>query len=291
MGIRENWGSLTCQSMLNRACSNCVFPLDSGGSQIDIDRTASIEEVTRPRFWYFTFVACGVSVTRPIVYEIHAENIWQGMTSEFSVDERGSLGLQLCAAFAFLAVVCWLRDTARRATGAEALRSRPLMRTLLLSSLCSAAGASCLALHFAFYSANGVGVVPLEVVSQVSVCCAKALLTLLQLLTAKGWALFYEPGELGRRRLLSCMLAGVVVISFTCEIHADYFRDWSTTLYLYESGPGVIILLLNCALYLEAWRSMRDTYRHETSPEVRAFYVMITMASFLYFLTLPLRQY
>merc|ERR1719282_1540212 len=83
------------------------------------------------------------------------------------------------------------------------------------------------------------------------------------------------------------LLGTIVLISMACEIHAEYSHDWSTTIYLYESYPGLAILLLNVVLFTEAWRSMRETYRHETSEEVRVFYVIISAASLLYFLTLP----
>merc|ERR1719254_255066 len=49
----------------------------------------------------------------------------------------------------------------------------------------------------------------------------------------------------------------------------------------------MIILVLNVLLFAEAWRSMRETYRHETADEVRVFYVVISTACLLYFLTLP----
>jgi len=251
------------------------------------NRTVYVHESKRPRFWYFTFAACGVTVVEPISYEIHTENILQGIQSEFGINERGSWQLQLLAAFIFIVVALVLRQVARKATGAEALRSRPLLRLLVLSALCSATGASCLALHLSVYVVNGYGVSLFEVMGQLWVCGAKALLTLLQLLTAKGWALFYAPEEVVQRRLMMCILGGIVLTSIACEIHAEYFHDWSTALYLYESWPGMVILVLNVILFAEAWRSMRETYRHETSEEVRIFYVLISAASMLYFLTLP----
>merc|ERR1719330_1736215 len=86
---------------------------------------------------------------------------------------------------------------------------------------------------------------------------------------------------------MMCIVCGVVITSIACEIHADYFSDSSTALYLYESLPGLVILFLNVVLFAEAWRSMRETYRHESSDEVRVFYVAISLASLFYFLTLP----
>merc|ERR1719245_2936607 len=87
---------------------------------------------------------------------------------------------------------------------------------------------------------------------------------------------------------MMCIVCGVVTTSIACEIHADYFSDSSTALYLYESWPGMVIRLLNVVLFAEAWRSMRETYRHETSEEVRIFYIVVSASTLLYFLTLPL---
>jgi len=279
----RHWNTLTCEEMLHYAS----FAMPLSPLEGRFNRTVYVHESVRPRFWYFTFAACGVTVVEPIQYEIHTENILKGFQSEFGIDENDSLQLQLLASFIFICIAFGLRQVAKRATGAEALRSRPLLRMLLLSALCSAAGASCLALHWSVYMVNGYGASIFEVMGQIWICGSKALLTLLQLLTAKGWALFYAPEELVQRRLMICILGGIILTSVACEIHADYFHDWSTALYLYESWPGMVILLLNMVLFAEAWRSMRETYRHETSDEVRIFYVVISSASFLYFLTLP----
>lgn len=279
----RRWNTLTCEEMLHYASfAMPISPLEGS-----FNRTVYVHESVRPRFWYFTFAACGVTVVEPVSYEIHTQNILQGFQNEFGIDNKGSLQLQVIAAGAFASIAVTLRQVAKRATGAEALRSRPLLRMLLLSAFCSAAGASCLTLHFWAFMMNGYGLSIFEVLGQVWLCSAKALLTLLQLLTAKGWALFYAPEELVQRRLMICILGGIILTSIACEIHAQYFHDWSTAIYLYESWPGMVILLLNVVLFAEAWRSMRDTYRHETSEEVRIFYVVISCSSLLYFLALP----
>lgn len=280
----EEWDDLSCEQLLQY--SSFASPVPEFTSAYN--RTIKIYQKLRPRFWYFTFVACGVTVVDQLEYEIHAENMLQGWQHEFGMDQRGVVEMNVLAALLFGSLASCLRRIARRATGAEALRSRPLLRTLLGSTVCSAAGAVCLWLHYASYASNGWGLPTLQVIGQLLVCMAKALLTLLQLLTAKGWALFYSPGATAQRRLMTIAVAMIIVTSVACEIHADYFRDWSTAVYLYESWPGMIILGLNVALFVEAWRSMRETYRNETSDEVRVFYCVVTTASMLYFLTLPI---
>lgn len=281
----DHWSSLTCKDLLRY--SSFALPIGLPELSGELNRTVFVQEQTQPRFWYFTFAACGIEVVEQVVFDIHTQNILQGLQSEFGADERGCLEMQLFASLLFLALGMYLRNIARRATGAEALRSRPLLRILLLSALCSAAGGACLALHYFAFMFDGIGLSLLEVIGQVWVCVAKALLTLLQLLTAKGWALFYAPEEVVQRRLMLGIVGGVVLTSIACEIHADYFNDSSTSLYLYESWPGIVILFLNVILFGEAWRSMRETYRHETSDEVRIFYGVISLAALVYFLTLP----
>lgn len=285
--VRRDWGTVTCDSIEEMA-RYASLKYAISGLDGTVNRTVGILESVRPRFWYFTFVACEVDEVQNVEYELHAENIWQGSRAEFSLDENGKLGLEVLAALLFVSLSQVLRYHAKRATGAEALRSRPLSRLLQASATCSAVGACCLMLHYSVYATNGVGVVFLQMVGQLFVCLAKAWLAVLQLLTAKGWALFYAPEELGRRQFMICVLGGIVLITLVCEVHADYFHDMSTTLYLYESTPGYVILGLSMVLFLEAWRSMRETYHHETSEEVRVFYLLVSLASSMYFLTLPI---
>lgn len=283
----RGWNNLTCEKMLEFSSYAVPLPTLNG----PFNRSVFVPETVRPRFWYFTFAACGVTITQPVSYSIRTQNILQGWQREFGMDARGSLQLQLLAALLFLGVGLCLRGVQKRATGAEALRSRPLLRMLLLSVCCSAGGATCLALHYAAYAYDGLGSGPLEALGQLLVCVAKALLASLQVLTAKGWALFfYAPQEepLARGQLAICALAGIICTSAACEIHADYLHTSSTTLCIYESWPGFAVLSLNVLLFLEAWRSMRETYRLETSDKVRVFRVVMSAASLAYFLALPL---
>lgn len=204
------------------------------------------------------------------------------------MDQRGTLLLQIAAAACFLCLGLLLRFAGRVATGSEALRSRPLLRILLVSTFLSAAAGSCLSLHWAIYASDGVGVQWLEVAGTGFVVIAKALLSILQLLLAKGWALFYSPQQLLQRQLMVCFLGLIVAISVGCEIHAVFFHDWSAQIYVYESWPGTSVLAMNTLLFLEAWRSMRDTIQVEVAVEVRNFYVCVFGVCILYFLSLPI---
>mmetsp|Transcript_26197 Transcript_26197/g.61125 ORF Transcript_26197/g.61125 Transcript_26197/m.61125 type:complete len:527 (-) Transcript_26197:120-1700(-) len=255
--------------------------------------TESITEKVRPRFWYFAFIACNAPVTSTLRYDIHAYNVIQGpwpaeWQREVSIDKKGALSLQVIAALAFATLAVMIRYMGKRVTGTEAFRSRPLLRLLLMSCSSSAVGASLLAVNAAVYASDGQGWRLLEVIGFLWVCMAKVLLTILILLCAKGWALFYSEQELVERRLMVCLLTVIVGMSIGCEIYGLYAPDMSNTLYLYESGPGGVILALNTILFLEAFLSLRELHRIETSEEVRKYYCMISVSVLLYFMTLPI---
>ncbi|CAK9016575.1 unnamed protein product [Durusdinium trenchii] len=282
--VRHRFGQLSCEEMVNSASWAQIIKLDR---REEFRMSENITESIRPRFWYFTFAACGIKMEVPAFFEIHAQNVLQGFESEFGMDQQGSLLLQVAAASGFMGLFLALR-MGSKATGSEALRSRPLLRILLISSGCSSIGACCFCMHWAVYASDGTGLLAMEVAGTGLVALAKALLAILQLMLAKGWALFYSPQQLLQRQAIVSAVLLIVVISILCELHEVLFHDWSARIYMYENWSGFTILVLNCLLFAEAWRSMRDTFVLEGTEEIRRFYVFISFVSILYFLTLPL---
>jgi len=282
----RSWQTLTCKEHLADASwAYRISPLPSNGH---FNRTVFVSEKIRPRFWYFSFAACGVqSFLKPVEYKIHALNMLMDGQREFGVDEEGSLGLQLLFFVVFTVFACGLRVTSALPGRGESFRARPLLRLLALSVVFSALGCIVMSVHYYFYMQDGIGVPPIEVCGVLLASISKATLSVLQLLTAKGWVLFYSPHEIAWRRFTVCTLGCIIIASAACEIHGQYFHDWRTTLFLYESGPGLFILLLNIVLFVEASRSMYSTYWNEVSPEVREFYRTVSAAITVYYLTLP----
>lgn len=283
----KRWETLTCKERLADATwARRISPLPTNGI---LNRSVFVSEKIRPRFWYFTFASCGVQAfLRPVQYKIHTENILMDGQREFGVDEEGCFGLQLFFAAVFMIFACFLRVSTALPGRGESFRARPLLRLLAIAVLLSALGCIILSVHYGFYMMDGIGLPPLEVLGVLLAALSKGALSVLQLLTAKGWVLFYSPNEIAWRRFTVCTLGGIVVASAMCEIHGEYFHDWRTTLFLYESAPGMVILLLNLVLFVEATRSMYSTYWNEVSPEVREFYRTVSAAISLYYLTLPI---
>eukprot|EP00812_Abedinium_dasypus_P004460 NODE_1555_length_1113_cov_135.362004.p1 GENE.NODE_1555_length_1113_cov_135.362004~~NODE_1555_length_1113_cov_135.362004.p1 ORF type:complete len:299 (+),score=82.86 NODE_1555_length_1113_cov_135.362004:89-898(+) len=165
---------------------------------------------------------------------------------------------------------------------------RPLWQLLVLTCACSTAGAGFFLLHAGVYMKNGEGIKLLEVLGAICICIAKGTIAVLSLLVAKGWVFLYRKEEMWPRRFTLAALGTVLVTAATAEIHGQFFRDISTTLYLYESWSGILILVLNASIFGEALRSMAKRFSGETQPEARAFYRNMACVLCLYFVTLPL---
>merc|ERR1719433_1115243 len=122
-----------------------------------MNRSISVRQELRPRFWYFTFVNCGVESLEPITFTIHAVNMAQGFEEEFGADAVGSLQLEVlfCALFFLVggSVACL-----------ECCRKKPLntsagslLRLLGASAASSALGCGCRALHHLAFAYDGKG--------------------------------------------------------------------------------------------------------------------------------------
>lgn len=115
----------------------------------------------------------------------------------------------------------------------------------------------------------------------------KCLIMLLLFSIARGWALLTSPGNQRQWNVIVGVLATIVAISMGCEYHGEYFHDTSTTYYLYESWPGLVILLLNFFLFAWCLVTMWGTFAAETCEEARGFYRFALVICLFFFISLP----
>eukprot|EP00928_Gymnodinium_smaydae_P018540 TRINITY_DN17058_c0_g2_i1.p1 TRINITY_DN17058_c0_g2~~TRINITY_DN17058_c0_g2_i1.p1 ORF type:complete len:494 (-),score=103.23 TRINITY_DN17058_c0_g2_i1:68-1462(-) len=285
--VRLFWHDLSCEEM--RELANYEYRVSNFLTKPPYKdrRQVTVSQEVRPRFWYFVFLNCGAETMDPTIYSIHTTNIHQGFEAEFGKDVVGSLALEATFAVCFflLAAVASLVQYGRRAQTAGG-SSSALLRLLGTSAGCSAIGCGCRALHHLDYASDGRGVLFLAVMGTFFACVGKALLTVLQFMIAKGFALF-TPEERAKRLAIAGVLAGVITVSVGCEIWEQYYHDQSTSFYLHESWPGRLSLALNLCLLTAAWRFTWLTYSRETQPEVKRFYVLASAACGVYFAALP----
>lgn len=236
--VHKEWATLTCKERLQDASwATRLSPLPVGGA---LNRTVFVSEKIRPRFWYFSFVSCGVQeFLKPVEYHIHTENILLGSQHEFGVDHEGMLALHILFTITFVVFSVALRVTTAVPGRTESFRARPLLRLLVLSGVSSAVGSALLSAHYFTFMNDGVGLPLVEVGAVIMASISKGFLSMLQLLMAKGWVLFFSAGEIAWRRFTVCTIGAIIIASAACEVHGKYSHDWRTTLYLYESWPGL----------------------------------------------------
>lgn len=271
-----------------RVASSVVDLTSLDGRRCQRTFTTNIRQTIRPRFWYFAFANCGAEVVGALKYEIHAENQLTGGDSEFSIDKNGSLQLHVGSAGLFVTLGLVLILSLRCSPGSgrcswRTIAHRPFAFLLLVSMLLSACGDSLLAVHYNDFSQDGVGMKMLEVGGTLLVSLARATLAVLLLMIARGWYV----SNVAYRNVLLTLLAMVVLVTVSAELYGEFIHEYSTTLYLYEGPTGVLILFLNTLFFVEAFRSMMVTYTKETSDEMKQFYKSVSLACFIFFLSLP----
>jgi hypothetical protein len=119
----------------------------------------------------------------------------------------------------------------------------------------------CIFIHYAVYKNNGVGAPGLlglgesthssnHISNQISVLNMGSQLTfmLLLILLAKGWAI--SKTQITHKLLLTVVVSAFLLTYISMFIWQNVGRDPASTLYVYESAPGVIILILRCLAML-----------------------------------------
>merc|ERR1712226_787654 len=147
---------------------------------------------------------------------------------------------------------------------------------LSASASCSAAGCCFMAIHHRVYAYNGRGFILAGAVGVLCSCVSKALLIILQFLIARGWALFFAPEERSQLFVIVSALFGFAGLSMGCELYGWHAQDSTTDLYLYESWPGTVNLFIYLSLLAVAWLCTWKSVLHETSNEVRMFYLRVS---------------
>ena len=111
-------------------------------------------------------------------------------------------------------------------------------------------------------------------------------LALLVLLVAKGWTI--TSNEIRGRRTLFCFIGAMIIA--TCLLYAWAAVDWdpASTYYIYESFPGILVILLRLIMFMWFLRSLLETYRLETMKERKLLYKIVAGLYSLWFLSLPL---
>jgi len=237
----------------------------------------------RPHFWYVVISNCGGTSQMEFEYEMEFTNGGGSWDVQFSYDEQSVPQMYL---FFWLLFTIGLTIHLR---GVWILRQQaafhPIIRLLTSSIVLETVSELCLFIHYAVYKTNGIGAPGLEGLGEILNMISQLVFMFLLLLLAKGWAI--TKTEVSDKKFLIVMVSAFLLAYITMFIWENVGQDPASTLYVYESAPGIIILVLRALTLLWFLFELRRTHLEEDNPEKRRFYIIFGISYTLWFLALP----
>ncbi|RLN97672.1 hypothetical protein BBJ28_00002546 [Nothophytophthora sp. Chile5] len=246
--------------------------------------SVNIHEHLRPRFWYVALARCvpGGDEYQPPFAEITEVNFrkyyfssWykihmtQGDGGELPVQEQGLPAIY--AAMAVLAGAATVAQliAARRMRQAESFH--PIMKLLTLVVFFFFLANALLFLHFYLYQFNGFGAPFFKYAAKITEVFVRVGTVLLAMLIAKGWTI--NCVALNGQEQLSCVMLAILGLYLSMAMWYLVWLDPASTLYIYDSWPGLGI----CALHLGVlgWfvNTILETRSYEKAAAKRHFFL------------------
>jgi len=216
-------------------------------------------------------------------YDIHATNPGGWFTKEFGINEQQLLGLYMAFTFFFYVPLLFvhLYGLAKlHRVGAITMIVKAITAYIVLQLV----GSFCIFIHWVLFAKNGFGVTSVNRIGDVLQALADILLTVLLLAMSQGWGIssltFRDPNAI-KAAAVAVTLAYLVLLFWRIAGEAP-----ESTLYYYESVAGGLALTLRCLLCVYFVVSLRLTYREESNPKTRNFYVAFGSLYGFWFLVL-----
>lgn len=242
-------------------------------------------DYVRPHYWYFVVANCNNNVKKlNFKFEFHMVQYQTGWNHEFSFDEQGLPGMYLfywlffTVLFLFELISIW-----------GMIRNQifhPIIRLFFSSLVFETAANFSFFIHYIVYKGNGVGAPGMKGLGEVLDMAAQLCLMFLLILIAKGWCI--SKNQIDNKKLLISIISLLLLCYVIVFIWENVGRNPASTLYIYESVPGIILLVLRLITWLFFLFSLRQTQLEEDIFEKKRFYLIFGGLYSLYFLSLPL---
>lgn len=145
-------------------------------------------------------------------------------------------------------------------------------------------GCLCATIHYSSFASNGVGLNGFLVVADLLDTVAQAVMMVVLILLAQGWCV---TSATVRDPMASRCVAVIVALIYTTLFFWRVLGESrESTLYYYESVPGVLALIIRMFFCAYFGLSLRITWREETNPKTRNFYLIFGGLYFLWFIVL-----
>eukprot|EP01006_Ploeotia_vitrea_P037471 TRINITY_DN66132_c2_g1_i1.p2 TRINITY_DN66132_c2_g1~~TRINITY_DN66132_c2_g1_i1.p2 ORF type:complete len:375 (+),score=170.14 TRINITY_DN66132_c2_g1_i1:412-1536(+) len=269
---------LSCAQKIARARNVTTVSWDKGGRW---KMRARIHEHVRPRFWYL--VAANCNGFEQLFYEVSFINQGSAWDKEFGVNERGLNTLFVLFFLIYMALTLVHSYGIHKLWPSEVLH--PIVKLLTAAITLQFFAVFFYLVHYGSFVGNGYGMPPLHAAAEVLQVMARLVFTLQLILIAQGWTI--STDELRNRASLHTLF-GLTVLAYGALVLWNMTtRDPASTLYVYESWPGVLLIALDIVMGLWFVKAIVSSHNDEDDESKRYFYRLIGFCYVLFFFTLP----
>eukprot|EP00386_Alphamonas_edax_P007647 GDKI01025454.1.p1 GENE.GDKI01025454.1~~GDKI01025454.1.p1 ORF type:complete len:527 (-),score=125.12 GDKI01025454.1:95-1597(-) len=276
------WDSSTCTQKNSTVSS--VRAADLLSHDFTYSNTITIRQHLRPRWWFFTVVACGIEMHEDIHWEIHAVNPRQGWQLEYSIDHLDMLPLYIVWVVVSLACTAAIFVMINARKHEDILTDFPLFKLFLVAFMLNGLAFFLGFLHYAVYASNGLGLSMLEFYANVCNIFGRSSIIMLVMLIAKGWTITYTSVD-DTKRLLG-MVGIAALIHLILELTAYFTKDQAVVQLPYQTFLGSIALMIEMGMCVWFFRSLHELY-HNADDNLRKFFLYFGLSTVAWFSSLP----
>lgn len=163
--------------------------------------------------------------------------------------------------------------------------SYEILRMLAICVACTTTSMLLLIIHFSRYDNDGQGLPGLEIMSYVLFGAGQALFIGILIDISRGYTI--STNFLANRRLTYAALGMYMVLHITIYIWDKTVTDPATVVYLYESTPGIFLIILRVCILLAMLKNYYETIEYEQKAGRKQFYRTMAIFTSCVMLSMP----
>jgi hypothetical protein len=278
-------GSESCPDRA-RGCigGNYSTPFSFGSDGVSVT-FVNVKESRRPRFWYLVLVNCNGGY-QDIHFRVTFTNVLSShWNKQFGVNEQGLNSLYLVYFFVYTIFVMTHLYGVRKLSRETAAYVHPLIKIFTFAVLFQYLSVFSELIHLGLFVNDGIGVPAMAKFSTVMEAFARIFFIFLLILLAKGWTI--STDEIRHRWAVLITVFITTVIYFSLVVWQFVGVDPASTLYIYASIPGILIVTLNAVIGLWYFITIAFTWKAEDEPHKRRLYLKLWVLYTCWFSVLP----
>lgn len=205
-------------------------------------------------------------------YNIH---MTQADGSELPVQQQGMTIIY--GLMAVLSAAAALVQTVAARSMRQSESFHPIMKLITMVVFFFSVSNALLFFHFYVYQFTGVGVPLFEYSAKIMQVFVRVGTILLAMLIAKGWTI--NSVALEGQEKLSCLMASILGLYLSMAMWYLVWLDPASTLYIYDSWPGISICVMLLGVLIWFINTILDTRAYEEASGKRRFFLQVRLPS------------